>query len=32
MEILGFTEEEFAAEQTGTFIEDEVKSKGIEVT
>lgn len=32
MEILGLTEEEFAAEQIGTFIEDEVKSKGVEVT
>lgn len=32
MEILGFTEAEFLAEETGTFIGDEVKSKGVEVT
>ncbi len=32
MGILGLTQEEFAAEQIGTFIEDEVKSKGVEVT
>ena len=32
MEILGFTEEEFLAEDTGTFIGDEVKLKGLEVT
>lgn len=31
MEILGFTEEEFAAEPAGTFIGDEVKSKGMQV-
>ena len=31
MEILGFTEEEFLAEDAGTFIGDEVKSKGVEV-
>ncbi|PIU56035.1 MAG: nucleotidyltransferase domain-containing protein [Chloroflexi bacterium CG07_land_8_20_14_0_80_51_10] len=31
VEILGLTEEEFAAEQGGTFIGDEVKSKGVEV-
>jgi predicted nucleotidyltransferase len=32
MEILGLTEEEFESEGKGTFIGDEVKSKGIEVT
>lgn len=32
MEILGLTEEEFESEGRGTFIGDEVKSKGIEVT
>jgi len=31
MEILGYTEEEFNVEQKGSFIGDEVKSKGIEV-
>lgn len=31
MEILGLTEEEFAHENAGTFIGDEVKVKGIEV-
>lgn len=31
MEILGLTEEEFLAEDTGTFIGDEVKPKGVEV-
>jgi predicted nucleotidyltransferase len=31
MEILGFTEEEFKAEQRGTFIGDEIKTKGVEV-
>ena len=31
MEILGFTEEEFKAEQRGTFVGDEVKTKGVEV-
>ena len=30
MEILGLTEKEFSAEHSGTFIGDEVKSKGIE--
>lgn len=32
MEILGLTEEEFAAGQGRTFIEDEVKANGVEVT
>jgi hypothetical protein len=32
MEILGLTEEEFELEGKGTFVGDEVKSKGIEVT
>ena len=31
MEILGFTEDEFKAEKKGSFIGDEVKSKGIEI-
>ena len=31
MEILGFTEEEFDSENSGTFVGDEIKSKGIEV-
>lgn len=31
MEISGITEEEFKSEHSGTFIGDEVKSKGIEV-
>lgn len=31
MEIIGFTEEEFKRENLGTFIGDEVKSKGIEI-
>lgn len=31
MEILGFTEEEFQEEHSGTFIGDEIKAKGIEV-
>jgi predicted nucleotidyltransferase len=31
MEILGFTEEEFAEKPIGSFISDEVKSKGIVV-
>lgn len=31
MEILGFTEEEFKAEQRGTFVGDEIKTKGVEV-
>jgi hypothetical protein len=31
MEILGLTEEEFVEEQSGTFIGDEVKSKGVVV-
>lgn len=31
MEILGLTEEEFASEYSGTFIGDEVKSKGVVV-
>ena len=31
MEIIGLSEEEFASENTGTFIGDEVKSKGVEV-
>lgn len=30
MEIFGLTEEEFAAQSTGTFIGDEVKTKGVE--
>lgn len=29
MEILGFTEEELSEEQIGTFVRDEVKSKGV---
>lgn len=29
MEILGFTEEEFAAKTSGSFIGDEVKPKGV---
>ncbi len=31
MEILGITEEEFKEEKSGTFLGDEVKSKGIEI-
>jgi len=31
MEILGFTEEEFEAERSGTFVGDEVKPGGVEV-
>jgi len=31
MEILGVTEEEFKDENYGTFLGDEVKSKGIEI-
>lgn len=31
MEILGFTEKEFAAEHSGTFIGDEIKTKGVEI-
>lgn len=31
MEILGLTEEEFAAEGAGSFFADEVKSNGVEV-
>ncbi len=31
MEILGITEKEFKSEHSGTFIGDEVKSKGIQV-
>ncbi len=31
MEILGFTEEEFAETPIGSFIGDEVKSKGVQV-
>ena len=31
IEISGITEEEFKSEHSGTFIGDEVKSKGIEV-
>lgn len=31
MEILGFTEEEFKAENSGTFVGDEIKTKGVEV-
>ena len=31
MEILGFTEEEFKAENSGTFAGDEIKTKGVEV-
>ena len=31
IEILGFTEEEFAEKQEGTFIGDEVKAKGVEI-
>jgi predicted nucleotidyltransferase len=31
MEILGFTEEEFVAKSIGSFIGDEVKSKGVQV-
>jgi len=31
MEILGYTEEEFDAQGRGTFIGDEVKTRGIEV-
>ena len=32
MEILGFTVEEYESDQCGTFIRDEVKAKGVEVT
>jgi predicted nucleotidyltransferase len=31
MEIIGFTEEEFKAEQRGSFVGDEIKTKGVEV-
>lgn len=31
VEALGYTEEEFASEDGGTFIGDEVKAKGIEI-
>jgi len=31
MEILGFTEEEFSAKPSGSFIGDEVKPKGVVV-
>ena len=31
MEILGFTEKEFAKENRGTFIGDEIKTKGVEI-
>jgi len=31
IEALGYTEEEYNSEGEGTFIGDEVKSKGIEV-
>ena len=31
MEILGFTQDEFEAEQKGSFIVDEIKSKGVEI-
>jgi hypothetical protein len=31
MEILGLTEEKFVEEQSGTFIGDEVESKGVVV-
>lgn len=31
MEIIGFTEKEFKAEQRGTFVGDEIKTKGVEV-
>jgi len=31
IEILGITEEEFKEEKSGTFLGDEVKSKGIEI-
>ena len=31
MEILGLTKEEFSAGRSGTFIEDEIKAKGVEV-
>jgi predicted nucleotidyltransferase len=31
MEIIGFTEEEFKAEDKGTFVGDEIKTKGVEV-
>ncbi len=31
IEILGVTEEEFKKEKSGTFLGDEVKSKGIEI-
>jgi hypothetical protein len=31
IEALGYTEEEFASKGEGTFIGDEVKSKGVEV-
>jgi predicted nucleotidyltransferase len=32
MEIIGITEEEYEKEHTGSFIGDEVKLRGIEVT
>ena len=31
MEILGFTEEEFAEKEKGTFVGDEIKAKGVEI-
>jgi predicted nucleotidyltransferase len=31
MEILGFTEREFARKNKGTFIGDEIKTKGVEI-
>lgn len=31
MEIMGFTEEELESEDNGTFIKDEIKSKGLEI-
>ena len=31
MEILGFTEAEFEAKHSGTFVGDEIKTKGVEV-
>jgi len=31
MEILGLTEEEFKTESSGTFVGDEVKTRGVEV-
>ncbi len=31
MDVMGFTEEEYAQKGVGTFIGDEVKTKGIEI-